>query len=83
MAVTDEKCELIEASPHESLLRSYQMPIPSESSLKMIKACLDPETSKTLSLPLAALVIGALSEVETTIQLANQVYDRYFTNQTA
>ena len=46
-----------------------------ESSVKIVHAFLDPET---LSLPLAALITGALSQVETTIELTNRVCDSVF-----
>ena len=46
-----------------------------EPSLKMVHAFLDPETHKTLSLPLAAMITGALSQVEATIELTNRVCD--------
>jgi hypothetical protein len=46
-----------------------------EPSLKIIHAFLDPETHIPLSLPLAALITGALSQVETTIELTNRVCD--------
>jgi len=46
-----------------------------EPSLKMVHALLDPETRKVLSLPLAALITGAFSQVETTIELTNRVCD--------
>ena len=46
-----------------------------EPSLKVVHAFLNPETRKALSLPLAALITGALSQVETTIELANRVCD--------
>ena len=49
-----------------------------EPSLKVIHAFLDPETPKALSLPLAVLITGALSQVEATIELANRVYDSVF-----
>jgi len=48
------------------------------SSLKEIHAFLDPETRRMLSLPLAVLITGALSQVEATIELANRVYDSVF-----
>ena len=44
----------------------------------MVHAFLDPETPKALSLPIAALIAGALSQVEATIELANQLYDSVF-----
>ena len=37
----------------------------------------DIETSNLSSCSLSALLIGALSQVETTIELTNRVYDRY------
>jgi hypothetical protein len=49
-----------------------------EPSLKVVHALLHPETRKALSLPLAALITGALSQVETTIELANRVCDSVF-----
>jgi hypothetical protein len=38
-------------------------------------ALLSPETQKTLSLPTAALILGALSQVENLIELAERVCD--------
>jgi hypothetical protein len=52
--------------------------MPYEPSIKVVHAFLDPETPKALSLPLAALITGALSQVEPTIELANRVYDSVF-----
>jgi len=49
-----------------------------EPSLKVAHALLQPETRKALSLPLAALIAGALSRVETTIEIANRVCDSVF-----
>jgi hypothetical protein len=49
-----------------------------EPSLKVVQALLHPETRNALSLPLAALITGALSQVETTIELANRVCDSVF-----
>jgi hypothetical protein len=49
-----------------------------EPSLKLVHALLNPETRKALSLPLAALITGALSQVETTIELTNRVCDSVF-----
>jgi hypothetical protein len=49
-----------------------------EPSLKMMHAFLDPDTRKALSLPLAVLITGALSQAETTIELANRVCDSVF-----
>jgi hypothetical protein len=52
-----------------------------DPSLKIVHAFLDPETRKALSLPLAVLITGALSQVETTIELTNRVCDSYFAGQ--
>ena len=52
--------------------------MPYEPTLKVIQAFLDPETTRALSIPLAALITGALSQVETTIELTNRVYDSVF-----
>ena len=49
-----------------------------EPSLKVVHAFLDPETRKALSVPLAARITGALSQVETTIELTNRVCDSVF-----
>jgi hypothetical protein len=49
-----------------------------EPSLKLVRALLNPEARKALSLPLAALIVGALSQVETTIELTNRVCDSVF-----
>jgi len=48
-----------------------------ESSLKLIKAFLDPGMRNVLSLPLAALVLGALSQVESAIEFADRVCGQY------
>jgi hypothetical protein len=52
--------------------------MPYEPSLKVIHAFLDPDTPKALSLPLAALITSALSQVESTIELTNRVCDSVF-----
>ena len=49
-----------------------------EPSGKIVHAFLDPETRIALSLPLAALITGALSQVEATIELTNRVCDSIF-----
>ena len=49
-----------------------------EPSLKIVHAFVDPETRIALSLPLAALIAGALTQVETTIELTNRVCDSVF-----
>jgi len=51
-----------------------------EPSPKMIHEFLDAETRKALSLPFAALITGALSQVESTIELTNRVYDSVFSS---
>lgn len=53
-----------------------------EPSLKMVQALLHPETRKALSLPLALLITGAMSPVETTIELTNRVCDSVFRRST-
>jgi hypothetical protein len=49
-----------------------------EPSVKIGQSFLGPETYIALSLPLAALITGALSQVETTIELTNRVCDSVF-----
>jgi hypothetical protein len=49
-----------------------------EPSLKIVHAVTNPEIRKVLSLPLAALITGALSQVEATIELTNRVCDAVF-----
>ena len=49
-----------------------------EPSLKIAHTFLDPEIRKALPLPLVALITGALSQVETTIELTNRVCDSVF-----
>jgi len=49
-----------------------------EPSIQVVHAFLDLETPKALSVPLAALIAGALSQVEATIELTNRVYDSVF-----
>jgi hypothetical protein len=44
-------------------------------SLEIARAILSTETQKTLSLPTAVLILGALSQVETLIELAERVCD--------
>jgi hypothetical protein len=52
-----------------------------DPSPKMVHAFLDPEIHKVLSLPLAVLITGALSQVETTIEITNRICDSYFAGQ--
>jgi hypothetical protein len=53
-----------------------------EPSLNVVHALLNPEARKALSLPLAVLITGALSQVETTIEIANRVCDSVFRRST-
>jgi hypothetical protein len=48
------------------------------TSLKIADALLAPETRKVLSLPIAALILGVVSQVETLIELADRVCDPAF-----
>jgi hypothetical protein len=48
-----------------------------ESSLRLMNTLLNSETRNVLSCSLASLLIGALSQVEATINLTNRVCDRY------
>jgi hypothetical protein len=52
--------------------------MPYEPSLKVVHAFLDPETPKTLSLPVAVLIAAALAQIEATIELTNRVCDSAF-----
>jgi hypothetical protein len=52
--------------------------MPYEPSLKVVHAFLDHETPRALSLPLAAVITGALLQVEATIELTNRVCDSVF-----
>jgi hypothetical protein len=47
-------------------------------SPKIMDALLALETQKALSLPVAALILGAVSQVETLIELADRVCDPVF-----
>lgn len=49
-----------------------------EPSLKIAHAFLSPETRKALSLPVQLLIVGALSQVETIVELTNRVFDSGF-----
>jgi hypothetical protein len=42
-------------------------------SLKMAQLLLEPETQKALSLPMAALILGAVSQVETLMEIVDRV----------
>lgn len=47
-------------------------------SPKIVDAMLAIETQKALSLPMAALILGAVSQVEALIELADRVRDPVF-----
>ena len=47
-------------------------------SLEISRALLSPETRKALSLPTAALILGALSQVENLVELVDRVCDPIF-----
>jgi hypothetical protein len=47
-------------------------------SLKMAQLLLSPETQQALSLPTAALILGAVSQVDTVIEMVDRVCDPLF-----
>ena len=49
-------------------------------SPEICHALLSAEAQKTLSLPTAALILGALSQVENLMELVDRVCDRAFAN---
>ena len=49
-------------------------------SPKIVDALLALETQKALSLPVAALILGAVSQIEALIELADRVCDPVFRN---
>ncbi len=51
-----------------------------QPSPKVIRTLLNSETRNGLSVPVAAIVVGILSQVETTIELTNRICDRYLLN---
>jgi len=51
-------------------------------SLEISRALLSSETQAALSLPTAALILGALSQVEKLIELADRVCDPVFRQST-
>lgn len=51
-------------------------------SPEIVHALLAPETQKAVSLPTAALILGALSQVETLIELAERICDPVFRRST-
>lgn len=42
-------------------------------SLKMAQLLLEPETQKALSLPVAALILGAVAQVDTLMEIVDRV----------
>jgi hypothetical protein len=48
-----------------------------EPSLRLMNTLLNAEARNVLSCSVAALVMGALSQVEATMELTNRVCDRY------
>ena len=53
-----------------------------EPSLRLMNTLLNAEPRNVLACSLAALVTGALSQVEATMELTNRVCDRYVASQT-
>jgi hypothetical protein len=51
-------------------------------SPKTIDALLAPKAQKTLTLPVAALILGAVSQVDSLIELADRVCDTEFRQRT-
>ena len=62
-----------EALAHEHILQELSMPSP-----EIAQALLAPQTQKALSLPIAALIFGALSQVDTLMEIVDRVCDPYF-----
>src|SRR5215467_12591261 len=58
---------------HEHTLQELSMP-----SLEIAHALLTPETQKALSPPMAALILGAVSQAETVMEIVGRVCDPYF-----
>jgi hypothetical protein len=48
------------------------------ASLKLAHALLAPETQTVLSLPVAALILGAISQAETVMEIVDRVCDARF-----
>lgn len=46
------------------------------ASLRLTHALLTPETQKALSLPLAAVILGAVSQAETVMEIVDRVCDQ-------
>ena len=53
-----------------------------QPSPKMLEALLNPEARAGLSVPISAIVLGILSQVESTIELTNRICDRYRADRT-
>lgn len=53
------------------------MPTP-ETSLSMMKVLLKPESRSAMLMAMAGIVVGAETLVESTMDLTNRIYDRYF-----
>jgi len=53
------------------------MPI-QDPSLNLVTALLKPESRCAMLIALSAVVVGAESCVESTMELTNRIYDRYF-----
>jgi hypothetical protein len=70
------KIQVCEAIPQ---IKNLGVPMPSP---EIVHALLAPETQKTLSLPTASLILGALSQVETLIELAERICDPVFRRST-
>jgi hypothetical protein len=50
----------------------------SEPSLKIINMILNAQAQNVLSFPLAAALMSALTQAETTVELTNRVYESIF-----
>jgi hypothetical protein len=49
-----------------------------EPSLKIVNMILNAEAQNVLSFPLAAMLMSALTQAETTVELTNRVYESIF-----
>jgi hypothetical protein len=52
--------------------------MPTHTSLNVVATLLRPESRSAMLLALAAAIVGAESCIESTLELTNRVYDRYF-----
>jgi hypothetical protein len=57
------------------------MPI-GQPSPKMLRTLLNSDSRSGLSIPISAILLGILSQVETTIELTNRICDRYLADRT-